>query len=87
MGVLRKMSDKVSEVTDKYGLANPIEVADEALGGQTREESKARREKEKAAEVKSAEPVKPPTKMKAGGKVAGKLATRGYGISKHGKVK
>lgn len=45
MGKLRELSDKVSEYTDKAGIANPIEVADEALGGQTREESKARREK------------------------------------------
>lgn len=44
------MSDKVSEFTDKYGIANPIEVADEALGGQTREESKARRDKIKGRE-------------------------------------
>ena len=71
------MSDKVSEVTDKYGLANPIEVADEALGGQTREESKVRREKEAEEKKEEVKPV--PTKMKSGGKVAGKLATRGYG--------
>ena len=77
MGILREMSDKVSKVTDKYGLANPIEVADEALGGQTRQESKARREK-----AEQAKPVTTETdskKYKSGGKVAGKLATRGYG--------
>ena len=28
-----------------------------------------------------------PANMKKGGKIAGKLATRGYGISKHGKAK
>ena len=78
MGTMRDISDKISEVTDKYGVANPIEVADEALGGQTREESKARREKAKAAEV-APKPSEEPKKMKAGGKVAGKLATRGYG--------
>lgn len=42
---MREISDKVSEFTDKYDIANPIEVADEAMGGQTRQESKARREK------------------------------------------
>lgn len=47
MGKLREFSDKVSDVTDKYGLANPIEVVDEAFGGQTREESKKRREEVK----------------------------------------
>jgi hypothetical protein len=45
VGKIREISDKVSDFTDKYGIANPIEVADAALGGQTREESKARREK------------------------------------------
>jgi hypothetical protein len=78
MGTMRYISDKISEVTDKYGIANPIEVADEALGGQTREESKARREKAKEAEV-APKPVEQPKAMKSGGKVAGKLATRGYG--------
>jgi hypothetical protein len=47
MGKLREFSDKVSDVADKYGLANPIEVVDEALGGQTREESKKRRDEAK----------------------------------------
>jgi hypothetical protein len=57
--MLKGLSDKLSEKTDKYGLANPIEVANEALGGETREESKARREKAKEA----------PKKMRAGGYV------------------
>lgn len=48
MGKLREFSDKVSDVADKYGLANPIEVVDESLGGQTREESKKRREEAKS---------------------------------------
>jgi hypothetical protein len=48
MGKLRKFSDKVSDFADKRGLANPIEVVDEALGGQTREESKKRREEAKS---------------------------------------
>jgi hypothetical protein len=78
MGIARKISDKISEVTDKYGVANPIEVADEALGGQTREESKARREKAKTAEA-APKPSEAPKTMKSGGKVAGKLASRGYG--------
>ena len=47
MGKLRQFSDKVSDAADKYGLANPIEVVDEALGGQTREESKKRRDEAK----------------------------------------
>ena len=58
MKALKDISDKISEKTDKYGLANPIEVANEALGGETREESKARREKAKEATLK---------KMRSGG--------------------
>jgi hypothetical protein len=59
MGKLREISDKVSEFTDKHGIANPIEVADEALGGQTREESKARREKLKEKAIpKTPQPTK-----------------------------
>lgn len=65
MSKLREFSDKVSDVADKYGLANPIEVADEALGGQTREESKKRREAAKEKEVK--ETPQPIKKMAKGG--------------------
>lgn len=65
MGKLREFSDKISNVTDKYGLANPIEVVDEALGGQTREESKKRREDIKEKEIK--ETPQPVKKMAKGG--------------------
>ena len=65
MGKLRELSDKVSEYTDKAGIANPIEVADEALGGQTREESKARRDAAKEKVVK--ETPQPVKKMAKGG--------------------
>jgi hypothetical protein len=65
MGKLREISDKVSEYTDKAGIANPIEVADEALGGQTREESKARRDAAKEKVVK--ETPQPAKKMAKGG--------------------
>ena len=65
MGKLREFSDKVSDTADKYGLANPIEVVDEALGGQTREESKKRREAAKEKEVK--ETPQPIKKMAKGG--------------------
>jgi len=49
--MVKDLSDKLSEKTDKYGLANPIEVANETLGGETREESKARRAKQKPGNV------------------------------------
>lgn len=59
MGKLRQFSDKISEFTDKYDIANPIEVADEAMGGQTREESKERRAKMKEKMVpETPQPVK-----------------------------
>lgn len=83
MGKLRELSDKVSEFTDKYDLANPIEVADEALGGQTREESRARRAKMKEKVViETPEPVK---KAK-GGKVSS-ASKRADGIAIRGKTR
>jgi hypothetical protein len=71
MGKMREMSDKVSEFTDKYGIANPIEVADEAMGGQTREESNARRDKMKE---KATPETPPPAKKMAKGGSASKRA-------------
>jgi hypothetical protein len=47
MKALKDLSDKVSDFADKRGLANPVEVINEALGGETREESKKRREEAK----------------------------------------
>ena len=51
MKALKDISDKISEKTDKYGLANPIEVINQEFGGETREESKARRAKQKPGNV------------------------------------
>ena len=83
MGKLREFSDKVSDVADKYGLANPIEVADEALGGQTREESKKRREAAKEKEVKeTSQPVK-----KAKGGMVGSASKRADGCAIKGKTR
>ena len=83
MGKLREFSDKVSDVADKYGLANPIEVVDEALGGQTREESKKRREAAKEKEVKETpQPVK-----KAKGGMVGSASKRADGCAIKGKTK
>jgi len=81
MGKLRELSDKVSEFTDKHGIANPIEVADEALGRQTREESKARREKMKEKEVK--ETPQPVKKMAKGGSAS----SRADGCAIRGKTR
>ena len=75
MKALKDISDKISETTDKYGLANPIEVANEALGGETREESKARREKAKEASKEK--------KMRSGGTAS----SRADGCAVRGKTK
>ena len=40
---LKDWSDKASDYLDTKGLANPVEVINEALGGESRAESKARR--------------------------------------------
>jgi hypothetical protein len=87
--MLKDTSDKVSEVTDKYKLANPIEVINEELGGETREESKARRTKAK-------EPVKEifieketiitPSNYKAGGNVSS-ASKRADGCAIRGKTR
>jgi hypothetical protein len=79
MGKLREFSDKVSDVTDKYGLANPIEVVDEAFGGQTREESKKRREE---AKKPAPEPVK-----KAKGGMVSSASKRADGCAIKGKTR
>ena len=42
---VKGLSDKASNYLDTKGLANPVEVINEELGGETREESKARRAK------------------------------------------
>lgn len=75
MATLKGISDKISGYTDKYGLANPIEVVNETFGGETREESRKRREKEKAAET---ETVK---------KARGGYVKAADGIAKRGKTK
>jgi hypothetical protein len=91
MGKLREFSDKVSDVADKYGLANPIEVVDEALGGQTREESKKRRDEAKFVkdvpmEVMVPDTPKKPVKKAKGGMV-GSASKRADGCAIRGKTK
>ena len=65
MGMFKDLSDKASDYLDKKGLANPVEVINEELGGETRKESKERREAAKAKEVK--ETPQPVKKMAKGG--------------------
>jgi len=73
MKALKDLSDKASDYLDKKGLANPAEVLNEALGGETREESKKRRE------VTKEKPE--PKKMAKGG------VTRADGCCIRGKTK
>jgi hypothetical protein len=79
MKALKDLSDKASNYLDKKGLANPAEVLNEALGGETREESKKRRE-----EVK--EPKLEPKKMRAGGSVSS-ASKRADGCAIKGKTR
>ena len=76
---IKNLSDKASNYLDTKGLANPVEVINEGLGGETREESKARREKSK--DVK--ETPQPTKKMAKGGSAS----SRGDGIAQRGKTK
>jgi hypothetical protein len=87
--MLKAASDKVSEVTDKYKLANPIEVINEELGGETRVESKIRRDKgkEPVKEITiEKETITKPSKYKAGGNVSS-ASKRADGCAIRGKTK
>jgi hypothetical protein len=83
MKALKDLSDKVSDFADKRGLANPVEVINEALGGETREESKKRREEaKKPAPTPAPEPVK-----KAKGGMISSASKRADGCAIKGKTK
>jgi hypothetical protein len=73
---LKDLNDKASDYLDKKGLANPVEVVNEALGGETREESKKRREAVKQE----------PKKMRAGGSVSS-ASKRADGCATKGKTR
>ena len=79
MGVLKDLNDKASDYLDSKGLANPVEVVNEALGGESREESKKRRE---AAKQPAPTPVK-----KAKGGMVGSASKRADGCAVRGKTK
>ena len=81
--VIKSLSDKASNYLDSKGLANPVEVINEELGGETREESKVRREK--AKEKASKETPKPDdTKKMATG---GSASSRADGCAVRGKTR
>jgi len=73
--MLKGLSDKASNYLDTKGLANPIEVINEEFGGETREESRKRREA-----------AKEPKKMAVGGKVSS-ASKRADGCAVRGKTK
>jgi hypothetical protein len=79
MKALKDLSDKASDYLDKKGLANPAEVLNEAFGGETREESKKRREEAK-------QPTPAPVKKAKGGMV-GSASKRADGCATKGKTK
>jgi len=64
---VKGLSDKASNYLDTKGLANPVEVINEELGGETREESKVRREKVKEKAVKETPKSDATKKMAKGG--------------------
>jgi hypothetical protein len=77
----RKANDKASKFFESKGLTNPVDVIDEELGGETIAEARARRAgmpTSKGVSKKAGGSIG----YKSGGKVAGKLATRGYGCVK-----
>lgn len=74
---LKDLNDKASDYLDKKGLANPVEVLNEALGGETREESKKRREAAKQEPVKKAK----------GGMVRSSASKRADGCATKGKTR
>ena len=76
---LKDLNDKASDFLDKKGLANPVEVSNEALGGETREESRKRRE---AAKQPAPEPVK-----KAKGGSVRSASARADGCAIRGKTR
>ena len=86
-----KFRDSVTEKLDSVGLANPFEVINETLGGETREESKARRDKEKEkAKAKEAQPATPPPAQpvkKAKGGSVGSASSRADGCCVRGKTR
>jgi hypothetical protein len=79
MKALKDLSDKASDYLDKKGLANPAEVLNEALGGETREESKKRREEAK-------QPTPAPVKKAKGGMI-GSASKRADGCAQRGKTR
>ena len=85
MKMLKDLSDKASNYLDSKGLANPAEVINETLGGETREESKVRRDKIKATEPKEAPKETPVSKAK-GGKVSS-ASKRADGCAVRGKTR
>lgn len=70
--MLKGLSDKASNYLDTKGLANPVEVINEELGGETREESRKRREA-----------IREPKKMAKGGTAS----SRADGCAIRGKTK
>ena len=86
---IKGLSDKASNFLDTKGLANPVEVLNEELGGETRVESKVRRDKgkEPVKEITiEKETITKPVKFKAGGNVAS-ASKRADGCAIRGKTK
>jgi len=88
---IKGLSDKASNFLDTKGLANPVEVINEELGGETREESKTRRTKSKGKEPAKEVTIEKeititPEKYAKGGKV-GSASKRADGCCVRGKTR
>lgn len=71
--MLKDLSDKASNYLDTKGLANPVEVINEELGGETREESRKRREAAKEKKMRTGGYVKAADGCAIRGKTKGKM--------------
>jgi hypothetical protein len=81
--MIKDLSDKASNYLDTKGLANPVEVINEEFGGETREESKKRRAKQKPGNVLLEGTGEAPKKMAKGGSAS----SRADGCAIKGKTK
>jgi hypothetical protein len=83
-----KFRDEVTNRLDKAGLANPFEVVNEALGGETREESRVRRAAAAASKPATVTPPAPqPAKKKDQAMRKGGYVKSADGCAIRGKTK
>ena len=70
---IKNLSDKASDYLDTKGMANPVEVINEELGGETREESRKRHEAAKTKKMAKGGYVRSADGCAQRGKTKGKM--------------